>query len=314
MAALFFSYSHKDENLRDQLETHLAMLKREGLISTWHDRRLIAGDDLDAAISRELEQADLILLLVTPDFLASEYCYGVEVKRALERHATGAARVIPVILRPCDWHHAPFAKLLASPPDGRPVTKFSDPDDAFLEVTKAIRAALRGGKSESTAQPSTSSVATRAPPHVGRRSSNLRIRRTFTEHDRDRFLDDSFEFIARFFENSLGELRARNPGLETAFKREGNSRLTAAVYRDGSSVARCRIEIGGHLGGISFSHAQHTSFNGINESISVEIGDQALTLRALGMQSHRTGSAGSHLSQEGAAEYYWALFMEPLQR
>jgi TIR domain len=75
--SLFFSYSHKDEALRDRLETHLAMLKRQGVISTWHDRRLIAGDNVDEGISRELERADIILLLVSPDFLASEYCYGV---------------------------------------------------------------------------------------------------------------------------------------------------------------------------------------------------------------------------------------------
>jgi hypothetical protein len=79
--SVFFSYSHKDEALRDRLETHPAMLKRQGVISTWHDRRLIAGDDVDEGISQELERADIMLLL---DFLASEYCYGIEVARALE--------------------------------------------------------------------------------------------------------------------------------------------------------------------------------------------------------------------------------------
>ena len=90
--SIFFSYSHKDEALRDQLEVHLAMLKRQGVISTWHDRRLVAGDDVDTGIAKELNQADIILLLASPDFLASDYCYGVEVARALERHAAGQAR------------------------------------------------------------------------------------------------------------------------------------------------------------------------------------------------------------------------------
>jgi hypothetical protein len=80
--SVFFSYSHKDATLRDQLETHLAMLKRQGVISTWYDRRLIAGDNIDEGIAQELERADIILLLVSPDFLASEYCYGIEVARA----------------------------------------------------------------------------------------------------------------------------------------------------------------------------------------------------------------------------------------
>jgi hypothetical protein len=139
--SIFFSYSHKDESLRNQLETHLAMLKRQGVISVWHDRRLVAGDHVDDGIAKELDAADIILLLVSPDFLASDYCYGVELARALERHAAGKARVIPVILRPCDWHATPFGNLLAVPTDGRPITKWPDPDDAFLEVTKAIRGA-----------------------------------------------------------------------------------------------------------------------------------------------------------------------------
>ena len=90
--SVFFSYSHKDEALRDQLETHLAMLKRQGVILTWHDRRLVAGDNIDSGIAKELDQADIILLLVSPDFLASDYCYGIEVARALERHAAGEVR------------------------------------------------------------------------------------------------------------------------------------------------------------------------------------------------------------------------------
>src|SRR5437762_917707 len=101
MAILFFSYSHKDEGLRDQLEIHLAMLKRQGFIETWHDRRISAGEILDHAVSENLESADIILLLVSPDFLASDYCYDREMMRAMERHEAGLSAVIPVILRPC---------------------------------------------------------------------------------------------------------------------------------------------------------------------------------------------------------------------
>ena len=153
MDSVFFSYSHRDETLRDQLEIQLTMLKRQHVISTWHDRRLIAGDGVDRGISRQIEAADIILLLVSPDFLASEYCYSVEMTRALERHAAGEARVIPVILRPCEWHHAPFGHLLASPTDGKPVTKWADADDAFLSVAKAIRAAATTNDLRKAARP-----------------------------------------------------------------------------------------------------------------------------------------------------------------
>jgi TIR domain len=86
MATLFFSYSHRDEALRDQLETHLAMLKRQGFITTWHDRRIAAGENFGETISANLERADIVLLLVTPDFIASDYCYEKEMMRTLERH------------------------------------------------------------------------------------------------------------------------------------------------------------------------------------------------------------------------------------
>jgi hypothetical protein len=140
MVTVFFSYSHKDEHLRNQLEKQLTMLRRQGIISTWHDRRLTAGTDVDTSIDQQIEYADIILLLVSPDFLASDYCYGIEMQRALQRHGAGA-RIIPVILRPCEWTHAPFGKLLATPKDGEPVTKWTDPDEAFLDIARAIRAA-----------------------------------------------------------------------------------------------------------------------------------------------------------------------------
>src|ERR1044072_2186300 len=100
MAVAFFSYSHRDEALRDELEVHLATLKRQGLIEAWHDRRITAGDDFAGVISEHLERADIILLLVSPYFLNSNYCYDVEMTRALERHREKTARVIPVILQP----------------------------------------------------------------------------------------------------------------------------------------------------------------------------------------------------------------------
>src|ERR1022692_4794022 len=99
MPDLFFSYSHKDEALRDVLEVHLAMLKRSGAITTWHDRRILVGDDFGQTIDENLEAADVILLLISPDFLASQYCYDRERTRALERADANEARVIPVILR-----------------------------------------------------------------------------------------------------------------------------------------------------------------------------------------------------------------------
>lgn len=139
---LFYSYSHRDENKRDRLETHLSVLRNQGVISTWHDRRITGGREWEDQIDSHLEDASLILLLISADFLASEYCYGKELRRAMERHESKEARVLPVILRDCDWHPAPFGKLQALPKDGKPITSWSNQDAAFTDVAKGVRSVV----------------------------------------------------------------------------------------------------------------------------------------------------------------------------
>src|SRR6267142_1000599 len=140
---VFSSYSHKDQDLRDQLETHLSLLKKQGVISSWHDRKIIAGTEWAREIDVHLNTAQIILLLISADFLASTYCYDIEVKRAMERHYAEEARVIPIILRHCDWQHAPFGKLQALPTDGKPVDSrnWYSKDEAFHNITQGIRKA-----------------------------------------------------------------------------------------------------------------------------------------------------------------------------
>jgi hypothetical protein len=138
---LFFSYSHRDRDLRDELERHLAVLTRTGVISAWHDRQISAGAEWAGEIDSHLERARIILLLVSADFLSSDYCYDVELRRAMERHASGSARVIPVILRAADWVDAPFGRLNVVPTDARPITSWPNRDEAFLDVARAIKAA-----------------------------------------------------------------------------------------------------------------------------------------------------------------------------
>lgn len=140
---LFYSYAHEDEALCNQLDKHLRPLERQGLITSWHDREIRAGDDWASEIDTHLENAQIILLLISADFLASEYHYGVEMRRALDRHYAGEARVIPIILRPVDWEHEPLLNnLQALPGDSKPVTTWPSPpyyDAAFEDITKGIR-------------------------------------------------------------------------------------------------------------------------------------------------------------------------------
>jgi internalin A len=135
---LFYSYSHKDETLRNEMETHLKLLQRQGWIETWHDRKIEAGDEWKRKIDENLERADIILLLVSSDFIASDYCWDKEMTHALERHDRGEAHVVPVIVRDVNWTRGPFAKLQALPKDGLAVTKWSDKDSAWRNVSDGI--------------------------------------------------------------------------------------------------------------------------------------------------------------------------------
>lgn len=140
---LFISYSHKDESLRQSLGDHLAALQREGVIDLWHDRKISAGQEWAGAIDANLEAADIILCLVSAGFLASPYCNDKELRRALERHDAGEARVIPVILRPADWDKTPLGRLQALPANAKPVTNWSNRDEAFLSIARGIREVAR---------------------------------------------------------------------------------------------------------------------------------------------------------------------------
>ena len=320
MAKVFFSYSHKDEDLRDELETHLAGLKRQGIIETWHDRRIGAGKEFENMISSHLEQAEIILLLVSPYFIASDYCYDVEMKAALSKHKTGDARVIPVILHPCDWHSLPFGKLLATPKDGKPISKFPNIHDSFLDVTLAIREAARQLDAIKGSEPKPptirSQMLTSVMPEV--RSSNLRIKKTFTDREKDQFQTEAFEYLANFFEQSLVELKVRNSAIETDFRRIDANRFTSTVYVNGAEATHCRIWLGGRggfSGGIAFKAGRsfNDNDNSFNESLSVSDDGHTMFLQSIGFAVSSFGD-NKKMNLEGAGEFYWELFIRPLQR
>lgn len=312
MIDLFFSYSHHDEAMRNELEVHLSMLKRSGLVRAWHDRRIAAGKELNSEINEHLERADVILLLLSPHFLASDYCYETEAQRALRRHDEGTAIVIPVILQPCDWLESPFRKLRATPTDGKPVAKFPNIHDAFLEVTRDIRAAAASlHKDDATL--ATPAVRT-ASPDLGVRSSNLRLKKTFTDRDRDGFRDEAFSYIDKFFENSLAELRDRNPGIEFRFRRL-SAGFTAAVYRGGSKQTSCHVWLAEGMSfgmDIAYSANDSTATNSINDGLRVDDDGFQLGLRASGLGLTRS-NAEALMTPHGAAEYLWSSFISRLQ-
>jgi hypothetical protein len=316
MTKLFFSYSHKDEDLRNELETHLSLLKRQGVISSWHDRRITAGSDFEQIISSELESSQIVLLLVSAHFLASDYCYEKEMIHAIEKHENGRSVVIPVILHPCDWHSAPFGHLRATPTDGKPVSMFANQHEAFTIIAKDVREAAKNiFTPDSTLYDENYHEKPQENISHRDRSSNLRIKRKFDDHERDEFLENCYEYIARYFEGSLQELSERNQQIKTRFKRLSETSFAAFIYDSGERVAECSVYYGeGVLGspGIAFSHSGDVRRNSYNESLSVIDNGYTLQLNPLGMQFFNS-RADEALTQQGAAEYYWSLFIRPLQ-
>lgn len=138
-AKIFISYSHKDEYLREQLNTHLSILSRNGLLEEWHDRKIVAGQNWQSEIDNHLDESDIVILLISPDFIASEYCYGIELSKAIERHEANQSIIIPIIVRPVNWNNAPFAKIQALPKDAKAVTSWTNIDEAWMNVSEEIQ-------------------------------------------------------------------------------------------------------------------------------------------------------------------------------
>ncbi len=140
---VFFSYSCEDKPWRDKLETYLSGLKRQGMITSWHDRQIVAGSEWEEEIDRHMQTADLILLLISPNFVNSKYCYEIELPDAMARHEAGEAYVVPILLRPVvGWQQLPFAKLQVYPSGSKPITEWRPQQKAFVDVAEGIAVAV----------------------------------------------------------------------------------------------------------------------------------------------------------------------------
>src|SRR6266700_115949 len=139
---VFISYSHRDRAFCQKLETHLSNLRRQNVIASWYDGNISPGTDWKSQIIEHLNTDQIILLLISADFMASDFCYSLEMTRAIARHDADQARVIPIILRPTDWKGAPFSKLKVLPTDGKAVTRWPSHDDAFEDIVQGIREAI----------------------------------------------------------------------------------------------------------------------------------------------------------------------------
>lgn len=305
---LFISYSHQDEAFLRDLRVHLKPAERRGLIAPWFDRYLLAGDDIDARVRDALRNADLIALIISPDFLASDYCYDIEMKEAVARHNEGHARIIPIIARRSQWHDTPFGRLRATPTDGRPISTWADRDEAWTIVAKDIEAAANGAAGTSQAEDLKVRLEFLSEPRQPPRSFRLSVPRRVTQKDKDDFRHEAFEIIAKRFEEALREVGGPLSG---RFQRLDANRLTSTLYREGNRVSACTIWTGaGHFGkdAVCYNNDDGGDVNSMNEWLTVEAGEDGLAFKAHMTMSNKETA----LNPEQAAEFFWGRFTEPL--
>ena len=168
--SIFYCYARKDKKSRDTLAEHLSNLKWQGLITEWHDFDISPGQEWENEIAAHLDTADIILLLITRNFMASYYCHEVEMKRAIERHKAREARVIPIRLRHVDWENAPFSKLQALPSNGKTVSDWPDKDKAYTDICQGIKKVVN----EFLGNPNRSFAAEGYPTATTRQSKRLK--------------------------------------------------------------------------------------------------------------------------------------------
>ncbi|KLN60799.1 hypothetical protein WH96_10010 [Kiloniella spongiae] len=302
----FISYSHKDASVLERLHTHLAPLKRDKIIETWYDRDILAGSDLDNEISNKLNNSELFLLLISPDFLASDYCYNKEMHVALEKHQTGKARVIPIIIEPCDWLTSPLRALKALPRDGIPVSDWINPNTAFLDITKELRSlAQEPIKKTQTPEINRNTITNNS------QTRKYRVTRSFDEIDKTKFRDHSFIVIKNYFEKAIAEID-HVEGIRGHFSMASSSSFGCTVInkeRNGLA-SHLTVHQGGTflaVGDIYFSYTENAPEGSANGYFSIDTTEYDLFLKPSIFDHQITNT---ELSPESAAELLWTSFIK----
>ena len=304
---VFISYSHKDKAALERLHTHLAVLRRNGHIEEWFDRDILAGRKINAEVAERLESSRLFLLLVSPDFLASDYCMEREMVRALERNRSGNARVIPIIIEPCDWASTPLRDLKALPQDGKPVSDWTNENNAYLNIVQELRRVLEAEELPEAAEQgaSTDRIAT-ARSSVRR----YRVKRTFDEIDRSDFRDAAFGIMRDYFERAVAEIDTLEE-VRARFVSLSATSVTCTIINRAHEHGVAHITIHGRtesagFGDIAYSFTENASPNMANGMFAIEADEYELYLSSMmGYGAHQ-----ERLAPEAAAEQLWEEFLE----
>ena len=285
-------------------------MKREDQIDDWYDRRIIGGQAVDDEIAQRLEDADVFIALVSPDFIHSNYCYEREMERALERQRNGSMKIVPVILQPCDWETTPLRKFKALPRDGLPISEWRNENAAFVDVVKELR---RLSQETGIRRPERAPLETerkRVDHAVGR--ARYRAKRDFNKIERADFRDSAFRTIRDFFEREVERIN-ETEGLLARYREISNTSFTCTVVNGGKRNAEAHITVhcGGDsaLGDVYFSFVENAGPNTANGWFRVDSDEYELFLRSEGGMPWKGGGAG-RVTAEEAAERTWRALLE----
>lgn len=289
-------------------------MRREGLIDAWYDRDILAGDVIDDVIDRELENADLILLMVSPDFINSDYCVEREMQRAIERHEANEARVVPIIIEPCDWLSMPaLSQLRALPNDGTPISEWPNPNNAYLDIVRELRriAAATSTVAEPAAAAEPATVAEPAAAAARPEARRYRVERDFNDIDRSEFRDAAFETIKTYFRQATEEMDGTN-GLRARFVDRGATSFGSTVVNGSRHYGTAHITFhrgdAGHMGDIYYADSENSPENTANGTLNISSDEYELFL-TLPMTAFGYEGEPDRLTAEQAAEYLWGRFI-----
>ncbi len=256
----FISYSHRDSHYLERLQVHLAQAIRDSLISEWTDQKIDAGSNLNDNISEALASSEIFLALVSPDYIASNYCYEKEFQTALQLQDEGKLIIVPIIIEPCEWQKTPFGRLKAIPKDGKPISEYTNQNVAFLNVVDELR---RLTKNVSLS----SSLIAKQPQKEENLKRNYKVKKYFSDVDNFNFKEESYEAIKTYFHSTISELNSLE-NLQARFTNEGKGFFTCLISnRANSQSSFLTVKVGGdgqmHFGDLSYSFSEYVQSNSI---------------------------------------------------
>jgi hypothetical protein len=303
MAHAFISYSHSDEHIVKRLHAHMSQLKREGNLTSWFDGEILAGASLDKDITTELNKTDIFIAIVSPDYLNSAYCFDIEFQDALNRFALGHVRIVPVIAQPCDWKASPFGKFKAIPKDGKPISEWTNENNALLNVIDELRRLISTPLTTKPVQPSESKSRTA-----------YKVKRDFDPVDNLNFRDESFDIIHEYFRQAIDEISGVNE-IKARFVNDTTKQQFTCVITNRAKIGTTGylsigIRQGDHFGtnGITYALSERLSHNVFGNNFIISHDDYELFWSRYDMMSNNTQHK-PQLKAKDIAELLWEEFI-----